>query len=309
MNYITSCPKCDTQFLLSDDHIKAQRGKVQCGHCEHVFNAKNRLIAASDTSENTPAKQTELSEVDISESSVGNQPMQEVDLLAVLDTTPKQTASINETSFQDTYTEHVSSLEAYNSDNQIHDRFNASEQHQPSTNPFFINDFANDTEFKKSSPKKNSYLILFCVLLFLFGLLQAAFFMRTQIAAYYPVLKPLMTQLCNKADCKIDLPKHLEFIVIGESDMQEHENYQSVINFSTSIVNNAGYVQAYPSIELTLTNADDNAVIRKIVLPKAYLPPGTDVTSGIAAHEEIHIKLPVYVDHEVVTGYRVQLIY
>ena len=48
MNYITSCPACETQFLLTTEHIKAHRGKVQCGQCEHIFNAKNRLTEVSD---------------------------------------------------------------------------------------------------------------------------------------------------------------------------------------------------------------------------------------------------------------------
>ena len=48
MNYITSCPSCETQFLLTTQHLKAHRGKVQCGNCEHIFNAKNRLTEVSD---------------------------------------------------------------------------------------------------------------------------------------------------------------------------------------------------------------------------------------------------------------------
>jgi predicted Zn finger-like uncharacterized protein len=48
MNYITSCPACDTQFLLNKEQLKSHRGKVQCGNCEHIFNAKNRLTEISD---------------------------------------------------------------------------------------------------------------------------------------------------------------------------------------------------------------------------------------------------------------------
>ena len=48
MKYITSCPKCDTHFLINDELIKAHRGKVQCGSCEHVFNAKTRLTEVAD---------------------------------------------------------------------------------------------------------------------------------------------------------------------------------------------------------------------------------------------------------------------
>ena len=48
MNYITACPACETQFLINTEHLKAYRGKVQCGNCNHVFNAKNRLTEVSD---------------------------------------------------------------------------------------------------------------------------------------------------------------------------------------------------------------------------------------------------------------------
>ena len=48
MSYITSCPQCDTQFLLNDELIAAYGGKVQCGSCEHVFNASDRLTEVDD---------------------------------------------------------------------------------------------------------------------------------------------------------------------------------------------------------------------------------------------------------------------
>ena len=45
-------PCCETQFLITKVHLKAYRGKVQCGHCNHVFNAKNRLTEVSEDIQN-----------------------------------------------------------------------------------------------------------------------------------------------------------------------------------------------------------------------------------------------------------------
>ncbi|MEE9331230.1 MAG: zinc-ribbon domain-containing protein, partial [Methylophilaceae bacterium] len=62
MNYITSCPKCDTQFLLNDELIKVHRGKVQCGSCELVFNAKTRLTEVADDITSTEEYQASIEE-------------------------------------------------------------------------------------------------------------------------------------------------------------------------------------------------------------------------------------------------------
>ena len=64
MKYITSCPECKTQFLLNSEHLKAHRGKVQCGHCEHVFNAKNRLTEISDDIHSAEEYQASLEAVE-----------------------------------------------------------------------------------------------------------------------------------------------------------------------------------------------------------------------------------------------------
>ena len=133
--------------------------------------------------------------------------------------------------------------------------------------------------------------------------------MRTKIAAEYPQFKPLLVQACTYLNCDISLPKDLNLLVIDDSDMQEDDNYQGVINFSSALMNNARYAQTYPNIELTLTNVDDQPVLRKLIKPAEYLPNKPDLKVGIGAHEEIHIKLAIHASNLPVAGYRVLLVY
>ena len=91
--------------------------------------------------------------------------------------------------------------------------------------------------------------------------------------------------------------------------MQEDDNYQGVINFSSSLINNANYAQTFPNIELTLTNIDDQPVLRRLIKPSEYLQNKPNLNVGLGAHEEIHIKLAIHASNVPVAGYRVLLVY
>jgi hypothetical protein len=139
--------------------------------------------------------------------------------------------------------------------------------------------------------------------------LQVIYFMRTKIAADYPQFKPYLVQACAALKCEVNLPENLDFFTIDDSDMQEDEQYKGVIKFSSLLINNANYVQAYPSIELTLTDTSEHAVLRKLIRPNDYLAANADVAAGIGSHEEARIKLAINVKDIAVAGYRVLLVY
>lgn len=42
--HVTRCPHCQTSFRVRSEHLAAAKGKVRCGSCLQVFNAKNHLI-------------------------------------------------------------------------------------------------------------------------------------------------------------------------------------------------------------------------------------------------------------------------
>lgn len=45
MTSITACPACQTQFEVTESELQAYGGKVRCGECDHVFDARAYLLA------------------------------------------------------------------------------------------------------------------------------------------------------------------------------------------------------------------------------------------------------------------------
>lgn len=57
MTQITRCPNCSTSFRVTDDQLAAHQGKVRCGRCSFVFNARDFLQRVEKTE--APEKEQE----------------------------------------------------------------------------------------------------------------------------------------------------------------------------------------------------------------------------------------------------------
>jgi predicted Zn finger-like uncharacterized protein len=297
MNYITSCPACETQFLLTTEHLKAHRGKVQCGHCEHIFNAKNRLTEVSDDIRSPAEYQASIEAQNNEETQVVDEKSFGEVLNVVLDAVPNlDDLASNQTSkspyISNNMPEVISVFDV--------DQINA---------PIIIDDLTTNPKFATPKTKINAWLVLLGLLLAILAGLQSIYYLRTSIAADYPQFKPYLVQACVALQCEIELPKNLDFLALDDSDMQEDHEHQNVIKFSSLLINNAAYAQAYPNIELTLTDTADQPVLRRLIKPSEYLASNTNVRTGIASREEMRINLSINVTGMAVAGYRVLLVY
>lgn len=149
----------------------------------------------------------------------------------------------------------------------------------------------------------------FAASLLLIGCLQVLYFLRTPIATQWPEAKPWLAQACMLAGCTVELPKKIELLVIDDSDLQEDAEHEGVIRLNTVLINNAAFAQAYPLLELTLTDHNDRPVLRRAFMAEEYMAKGTDIAAGIAAGEELQIKLALTSSEVEVSGYRVFVAY
>ena len=301
MKYITSCPACETQFLLSTEHLKAYRGKVQCGHCKHIFNAKNRLTEVYENIQGTAQYNTSVNVgKQTSNPIIDDKPINEVldDVLGAVPNLEDLTAnSLVSSDTSDPFIgeqTHIDIEENYTSEAET---------------PIVIEDLTNDPQFQQKKFKLNIGLLSLCLLLITLIFLQTTYHLRSKIASEYPQFKPYLLHACVYLQCTVDLPKNLELFTIDDSDMQESETVQNVINFSSTLINNANYTQTYPNIELALTDTNDQPVLRRQIKPVEYLVPSTSIVAGIAGKTELRIKLAIIVAEANVAGYRVQLTY
>ena len=278
MRVITHCPACQTQFFATEEQLNQHGGKVRCGQCMQVFDARAQQISVAEDSANT----TDNSSLNDQASST-------------LDATPAQAASTPES--PKAFTEIADT-----------DRTADTAEQQPS----FLGDTIKKNKNRSNQITNKSHIWLWAfatLILLLIAVIQSIYFRRDEIAIYYPNAKPYLVQACQKLSCTINLPHKIEFIVIDDSDMQEDAEHPGLVRFASTLINSGNHAVAYPNLELTLTDVEDKPVLRRIFKPNEYLPAGTIIADGIQANAEARIKLAVTTSDIAVSGYRVFVTY
>ena len=139
---------------------------------------------------------------------------------------------------------------------------------------------------------------------------QALYAYRTQIAAHYPASRPLLERLCRIAHCEVGLPKAADQLVIESSDLQAVDTAKpNLIQLAASVRNKAAIDVAFPAIEVTLTDAQDRPLARRVLLPDQYLTGGKPVGTGLRAGEDFSIRLTLDTTELRPVGYRLYLFY
>ena len=110
-------------------------------------------------------------------------------------------------------------------------------------------------------------------------------------------------------DCTVALPQKADLIVIESSELESDPDHANVITLHALVHNRAPYAQAYPSLELTLTDLQDQALARRVFHPADYLKAGADEKSGTPANRDLDIRLRLDTTDLKPSGYRLFLFY
>lgn len=162
---------------------------------------------------------------------------------------------------------------------------------------------------KKPTNAITSVMLVVCALLVLTAIGQSVYRFRDIIATNYPVTRYALSLFCVPLQCTIGLPKEIKRIVIIASDIRDNADVVGAMHFSTTLQNTANYPLAYPNVELTLTNLNDQALIRRVLTPKDYLAKGVNLHAGFMAGETLNINLNILTQDVVASGYRVLIRY
>jgi hypothetical protein len=143
------------------------------------------------------------------------------------------------------------------------------------------------------------------VLLLLVLLAQAAIVFRNDLAVRAPALRPALAAACSLLHCRVELPARIDNLTIETGELQTlaPDTYM----LTTLLHNQGGTAQAWPDIELALTDANDKPLVRRVFAPADYLPK--DAGAGFAARGEQPVKLYFQLDQLKPSGYHMIVFY
>lgn len=110
--------------------------------------------------------------------------------------------------------------------------------------------------------------------------LQVLVQQRDSVAAMEPALKPLLQALCAQLHCDVGPLRRIESVVIDNSSFNKIDSDSYRLSFSLKNTGNAAV--AMPSLEVTLTDTQDQALVRRVLSPAQL---GTSATLLVAGGE------------------------
>lgn len=277
----TLCPHCGTRFKIAKAQLETHHGMVRCGHCHQAFDTRPNFAPE----EFDP--QLELPILDDAEAPA-EEPFDETQdrLIAAQ---PAEHPALE-----------VPDPTATVSPNAVL---------QPLTTADHAAFLMSEVEGALLSKRRSRLWMMATFPLLLLLLAQATYLVRVELAARLPVLKPTLVRYCQILKCSVPLPQKVSLMSIESSELNDNPAHRNQIMLIALLRNRAPYTQAFPDLELTLTDSQDNALARKAFSPRDYLSKLEDLTVGLPANQELNIKLHLDTADFKPVGYRLMLFY
>ena len=329
----TRCPRCQTVFRITPEQLRARGGKVRCGHCQAVFNALETLLEelppapvpepiiavpelpraiepppapeppAEPESSPGPAPEPEpepvipaeanpLPEAELpieSEPVAAEEPQVEAAPAPAAEEPPR-----DETPEETTQAAREAGLMAAREITET-----------PGYNRWAAGTLASSplAGLEAEHHRARWPFVLASVVLALCLLLQIAAYFRTELVQRLPGLEGAFAAF----GIAVPLPRQADLVSIETSDLQA-DNSRGLLVLQATLKNRAAYPQAWPALELTLTDTQDAVVARRVLEAPDYLPPKTD-PRAFPANGETSLRLWIEAKEVAAAGYRLYVFY
>ncbi|MBX9963249.1 MAG: zinc-ribbon and DUF3426 domain-containing protein [Burkholderiales bacterium] len=286
MTMFTRCTHCEATFRVTLEQLQTSSGQVRCGVCQNVFDAFVALSASDPRNGTEPLAMEPVPAPAVAEGLPPRleEPAEQVlDLeLTANDQLPREPDLVVEAEYEPP---------------------RAIVEERPAAPPPVRHDIAPPRE-----PERTSLLLVASAVLLLVTLaLQGLFTFRAEVAAAVPESRPMLEAACVQLGCDVPLPRLADRLSIEASDLQALDaSRPGRVVLSATIRNRATTLQAWPMLELTLTNSRDQVAARKVFTPEEYLD-GADTSRGLAANGEAAIRLRLDTGDIIAAGYRIYL--
>lgn len=334
MSFITQCPACETQFKVAPDQLKISEGWVRCGQCQHVFDASLNLQPWFPEPDPQPQPFSPPS-AHPEESTSTSEPVQTLpnpeepqvqdvpddlreprfdldrDVQATQATHSTEPTLANTSGHQDPGgPEPKSRDEQPHPDNPVSEPYFAADSAMPALGqtsepvPSFIQKAMEKAYWHRTSVRVAMYLLI-CILLLLLG---AQWFYRhkNELAVNQPQLRPALQAVCAVLGCHIEVPRKLSEVVIDSSSFVRGQANR--FDFQLILRNRAESEVAMPTLELTLTDIENQVIARRIIPPSEWPNQPTSLSAQATWALQLELSLDVP-PTQIVTGYQAELFY
>ena len=311
----TRCPNCQTSFRITPEQLKARVGKVRCGQCQTVFNALDSLLDESGAKAPPETRGPALN----------TKAMLTPSRHPVVETTQEAANEvIPAVRLPEDYAEPTlgPSVETVGEDDQALSESEAQElgkasglimPRETTAIPGYskwVEGMVSTSPLSLPAEKASRWpFVLAALLLGLALAAQLVFHFRSEIAVTLPSLRPALAALCRTIDADLPLPRRVELVSIEASDLQADPARPNLLVLNATLRNRAGYGQAFPALELSLTDTQDAAIARRVFAPKEYLPAKIAADQSFAANSEIAVRVWIEAQEISAAGYRLYVFY
>jgi predicted Zn finger-like uncharacterized protein len=273
----TRCPACGTAFRLYPEQLAARDGQVRCGKCATIFDARSTLAT-----EDEPEPQHAVAPAP-PRGATPSVPVSHTDALAQVETVVSRP---------------VVAIAP------------------PPEAEISVSDHESDFEFGPRARRRAAVIAALWSLgalvmaLTLAG--QLAYAYRSELALLSPESRPWIEAGCKRLGCTIPLPRHVDLVSIEASELAAERGVPGMLTLSAALRNRASFAQAFPHLELTLTDAADKPVARRVLEPREYLGAAASLRAdggSFAAGAEQPVKLHIDAAGLNASGYRIFLFY
>jgi predicted Zn finger-like uncharacterized protein len=315
MSLITRCPACETLFKVVPDQLRISEGWVRCGQCDEIFDASLHLMQ-SPAAPSAPAAplggdaETSNATTDALASTSVLQPL-DIDLdsaqLGSFDELPEEADPIAlddpalPVEAWDVPEPTAAALHMPMAEATLDEPEPSAAVHKAS----FLRD--RTTRSDAPGPLMRATLV-FLSLTLLLGLLgQVLIHERDRIVALESGLKPWLQVFCRPFNCTVSPLRWIDAIVIDSASFTKIQG--DIFHLNLTLKNTAMTALAVPAVELTLTDALDQTVIRRVFLPHEFDGKPDTLAAGSEWSASLAVAVKASGTPDRVAGYRLLAFY
>ncbi len=283
---VTTCTHCLARFRVTPQQLNARQGQVRCGRCSKVFSGfealerfpdddtGSRLLAAREAQDRDPGAARAQEAASLPEVQAADEPPAAPE--------PPSRARA--------------------------DARAVSAPVQGEAAPPYAE---NAPPFEEAPPRArpSAAWAFGAAVLALVLVAELTYALRAPIAQRYPVTRPWLVLACERLACTVPWPHDERLLKLESSDLLEVPGQPNQISLAARIRNLARVPQAYPDLELTLTDVGGQAAARRVLRPADYLGRPPRPQDALPAGGGVAVRLRLETTGLKATGYELLLFY